>query len=166
MRVSPAPEGIRHYPFTRNWHKVRPHLTNPEFRAVLERDFNKYTFGRWGERFRPGQFPADFEGSDWMCERRGRPPAYWQFVKHGACHWLVNAYLKLAELSEPKRMWRILTAPTHNTVWDGGLTLFDMNLCAFQVPPQEAFALACGRELKPGKQLTVHLAEHWTKDKQ
>ena len=32
------------------------------------------------------------------------------------------------------------------------------------VPPQEAFALACGRELKLGKQLTVHLAQHYTKD--
>ena len=160
--MRPPPKGIRYYPFTRNWHRVRPHLTNPEFRAVLERDFNKFTFGRWGKPFGPGQFPFDFESCDWACERRGRRAAYWQFVKHAACHWLVNANLTLAELSEPKRAWRILTTQAHSTVWGGELTLFDMNFSALQVPPQEAFALACGRELKPGKQLTVHLAQSTT----
>ncbi len=156
--------GIRYYPFTRNWHRIRPHLTNPEFRAVLERDFNKFTFGRWGETFGPGQLPFEFESCAWACERRGRPPAYWQYVKHSACHWLVNANLKLAELAEPKRAWRILTSQAHSTVWDGDLTLFDMNFAALQVAPEEAFALAYGRELKPGKQLRVYLAEHYSKE--
>ena len=136
----------------------------PAFRAVLERDFNKFTFGRWRKTFGPGQFPDEFESCAWACERRGRPAAYWQFVKHSACHWLVNANLKLAELSEPKRAWRILSGEAHSTVWDGVSTLFDMNFSALQVPPQEAFALSCGRELQPGKQLTVHLAKHHTKD--
>ena len=151
------PEGLHYYPFSRKWHRIRPHLTNPEFRSVLERDFNKFTFGVWGKRFGPGQFPFDFETSDWPCERRRA--AYWQFVKTEACHWLVNANLKLAELSEPKRAWRILTTDAHSTVWDGFLTLFDMKYSALMVPPEEAFALACGHELKPGQQLTVDFAE-------
>ncbi len=87
-------------------------------------------------------------------------------VKAGASHWLVNANLKLAELSEPKRAWRILASDKHSTVWDGELTLFDMNFSAFRVPPEEAFALAWESELKPGKLLTVYFAEHYTKDKE
>lgn len=163
MSITP-PEGIRYYPFTRKWHRIRPHLTNPAFREILERDFNKYTYGLWRERFGVGQLPIEFEGCGWACERRGRPPAYWHFVKHAACHWLVNANLKLAELSEPKSAWRILTSQAHSTVWDGVSTLFDMNFSALQVPPAEAFALAFGRELKPGKQVRVCLAEHYTRD--
>jgi hypothetical protein len=158
------PKELRYYPFTRNWRRIRPHLMNLEFRTVLERDFNKFTFGRWGEPFGPGQFPSEFESCDWGCERRGRPPAYWQFVMHSACHWLVNANLMLAQLSEPKRTWRILTSKAHSTVWDGLSTLFDMNFWALQVPVEKAFALACGRELKPGKQLTVHMAQHYSED--
>jgi hypothetical protein len=158
------PKGIEYYPFTPKWHRLRPHLTNPDFRAVLERDFNKFTYGTWHERFGPGQFPFEFESCDWASERRGRTPGYWRFVKHGACHWLVNANLKLAELAEPARLWRILTSDEHSTVWDGEKTLFDMNFSALRIPPEEAFALACGRELKPGEQLKVHLAEHYTRD--
>ena len=82
-----------------------------------------------------------------------------------ACHWLVNANLKLAEFAEPNREWRILTSQTHSTVWDGELTLFDMNYCAFGEPPQHSFLDAYGRELKAGKQLKVGWAEHYTKDK-
>ncbi len=45
---------------------------------------------------------------DWGWDRRGRPPKYWDYVKHGACHWLVNFNLELANLAKPKRIWRIL----------------------------------------------------------
>jgi len=34
-----VPKHIQYYPFTRNWRRIRPHLDNPEFRNVLERDF-------------------------------------------------------------------------------------------------------------------------------
>lgn len=150
-----APEGIQYYPFTRKWRKVCPHLTDPVFRAVLERDFNKFTFGKWGEVFGPGQFPDDFETCAW---RSGRPAQYWQFVNHSACHWLVNANLKLAELSEPRRRWRILTSEIHSTVWDGELTLFDMAFSALSIPPEYAFEAAFQEELAPGEQLQIGFA--------
>ena len=149
-----APEGLQYYPFTRKWRTVRPHLTDPDFRAVLERDFNKFTFGKWGDLFGPGQFPADFETCAW---RSGRAH-YWQFVNHSACHWLVNANLKLAELSEPRRRWRILTSERHSTVWDGELTLFDMNFSALRIQPEYAFEFAYQEELAPGEQLQIRFA--------
>ena len=162
------PKGIEYYPFTNKWHRIRPHLTNPEFRAILERDFNKYTTGRWSQTFGPDQLPGDFDCGDWIPIQRAlrrRFPAYWSYVVLNACHWLVNANLKLAEFAEPNRQWRILTSQTHSTVWDGKLTLFDMNYCAFEERPQHSFLDAYGRELKPGKQLKVGWAEHYTKDR-
>lgn len=159
------PKGIHYYPFIRKWYRIRPHLNNPDFRSILESDFKKFTMGRWGEKFGPGDYPADFESCWWYPNRPGRWPAYWQFVKHAACHWLVNSNLKLAELSEPKRSWRILTSKWHSTVWDGELTLFDMNYSAFGVAPEDAFLDAYGRELKPGSQLIVGSAAHYIKEK-
>ena len=163
MSMTP-PEGIRYYPFTRNWHRIRPHIWDRDCRAGCERDFHKITFGRWRKRCGYGHLPCEFESCAWADERRGRPAAYWQFVKHSACQWLVNAHLKLAELSEPKRAWRILTSDAHSTVWDGASTLFDMNFAALRVPPHEAFALAYDRELEPGQQVKVYLAAHYSKE--
>ena len=158
------PKGIKYYPFTNKWHRIRPHLKNSEFRDILDRDFNMYTMGHWGETFGPGQFPGDFETCDMsvFAGQSRRLPPYFKLVKGHACHWLVNSYLKLAELAEPDRPWRILTSATHSTVWDGKTTLFDMIYCAFGEPPQHSFWDAYGRELKPGRQIKVYLAEHYT----
>jgi hypothetical protein len=75
---------------------------------------------------------------------------------------LAGQLLKLAELAEPTRKWRILMSETHSAVWDGELTMFDMIYCAFGEPPEHSFLDAYGRELKPGRQIKVYLAEHYT----
>jgi hypothetical protein len=114
----------------------------------LKDDFNKYTTGRWGQRFRRGDYPEDFEGCDWRWSVRGRHPRYFQYVKHGACHWLVNFNLTLAQLVEPKKEWRMVTSRIHSTVWDGEHTLFDLNgLALFKGGAPECFVLAA---LAPG----------------
>ena len=91
-------------------------------------------------------------------------PAFWQYTKHAACHWLVNFTLKLAERVEPERPWRILSSQDHSTVWDGGRLLFDFNFQAMGITPQECFRLTNENELEPGELLHVHLAEHWRRD--
>jgi hypothetical protein len=125
---------------------------------ILVRDFNKYTLGRWGECFTPGQFPRDFESCDWDYDHRGPEPRFWRYVKHGACHWLVNFNLRLAQLVEPERAWRILTSDRHSTVWDGDQTLFEFNYLAWGTAPDECFERANGTQLPPGQELTVYLA--------
>jgi len=151
VQKTPHPEidSIKFYPVVKNWsRKICPHLDNPTLQKVLVSDFNKYTTGRWGERFRLGQYPADFESCDWSCSVRGRHPRYFQYVKHGACHWLVNFNLTLAQLVEPKKEWRIVTSLIHSTVWDGEHTLFDLNgLALFKGGAPECFVLAA---LAPG----------------
>jgi hypothetical protein len=130
---------------------------------VLVRDFNKFTFGHWGRPFLAGMKPRDFESCDWPCDRRGRHPEYWAYVKHAACHWLVNHGLKLAERAEPKIPWRIVTSRAHSTVWSGEDLLFDFNFLALEVDPNEAWALARtkGRVLPIGKDYTCHFVGHF-----
>src|SRR6185437_980291 len=90
-------------------------------------------------------------------------PDYWQCVCYSACHWLVNFNLRLAQLVDPARPWRILTSRRHSTVWDGDKLLFEFNFQAFGIPPAECFELARrgGCELKVGERRLTSLAEHW-----
>lgn len=154
---------MKYYDLSRNWtKKIAPHLDDEELNDILVRDFNKFTFGRWRKRFIHGQYPRDFESCDWDWCHRGREPRFWRYVKHSACHWLVNFNLRLATLALPRRPWRILTSDRHSTVWDGMKTLFDFNFLAFGVPPQECIELASGgRQLPVGKLHRVYRPAYW-----
>lgn len=147
---------MRYYPVVKKWKKLKPLIANKVVQEVLVRDFNKYTIGRWGLEFKAGMIPFDFESCDWHCERRGKRPEFWNYVKHAACHWVVNFNLELAKLAEPNKQWRIITSNLHSTVWDGEETLFDFNFSALQVDPNEAFEMANKRQLKIGKQKIVY----------
>lgn len=156
---------MKYYNFIRNWtKKIEPHLRNEELNRILVTDLNKYTTGRWDKEFPPGKYPRDFESCDWGWDHRGKEPRYWKYVKHSACHWVVNFNLRLSMLSEPKQLWRIVTSQKHSTVWDGETTLFDMNFSALDVDPDEAWELANhrGRILKPGKMRRCGYPEHFS----
>jgi hypothetical protein len=118
---------MRYYDLKANWRKVKRHI--PAAEGVLVRDFNKYTFGRYGKEFTAGRFPAEFDLCDW--QPGGYWPAFWRYVCHGACHWLANFNLHLAMCVEPREPWRILTSQKHSTVWNGGDMLFEFNFQAF-----------------------------------
>jgi hypothetical protein len=157
---------MRYYDMSRHWtKKIMPHLGDRKLNEILVRDFDRFTYGRWGQRFGPGEFPHEYESCDWFLEHRGPQPRYWAYLKHAACHWLVNFGLRLAELAEPRRPWRILTSDLHSTVWDGDRTLFELNFLAFGIPPQECFDLANVKELPVGKYRQSSLAEHWKEEK-
>jgi hypothetical protein len=156
---------MHYYGLKRHWTRnIEPHLSDARLNQILCRDFGKYTYGRWRQRFKPGQFPPRLRVLRLGIDHRGREPRFWQYVKHSACHWLVNFNLRLAQLAEPGRPWRILTSDDHSTVWDGGQTLFDLNYLAFGIPADECFALANGEEYEPGRELKVHLAGHFSED--
>lgn len=157
---------MQYYDVQRHWRRIRAHLVNPVVADTLVRDFNKFTFGRWGHEFLPGMVPHEFESCDWWVDHRGRKPAYWQYVKHAACHWLVNFNLELAQASLPDRVWRIISSSDHSTVWDGDVTLFDPNFLALGVSPAECYRKARhkGQILKPGDHLAVHFADHYNVD--
>lgn len=152
---------MKYFDPKKNWPRIRPHLKAAE--PVLVRDFNKFTWGRWRQKFTAGKTPHEFESCDWWCDHRGRMPAYWQYVKHSACHWLVNHNLELAKLTLPKEPWRIITSELHSTVYNGRGLLFDLNYHALGVSATEAYQRARkhGEELALGEHLVVHYAEHW-----
>lgn len=149
---------IEYYPIVKKWNKIKKYINSPEVQEILVSDFNKFTYGKWGMEFKHGMKPIEFETCDWSWDKKGRKPAYWDYVKHSACHWVVNFNLKLAQLAEPKKEWRILTSQKHSTVWDGNCTLFDMNFLALGIDANDAFNLAKHKELKVGKKLTVYFA--------
>jgi hypothetical protein len=157
---------FKYYDLKKKWPKVKRHLNDKTLNDILVMDFNKYTFGRWGDKFTSGQYPTDFESCDWQLSHRGRRPAYWKYTKHAACHWLVNFTLRLAMLVEPDQEWRIITSQRHSTVWNGDDMLFDFNFQALGIAPNECFQSATlkRRELKPGKYFRVYFAAHYTQE--
>jgi hypothetical protein len=155
---------MEYYDLKRNWRRVRPHLADNKLTKILVRDFNKFTFGRWGRKFTYGHTPSEFDSSDWRCERRGRPPHFWRYTCSLACHWLVNFNLRLATLVMPDRRWRILNSAEHSTVCDGGDMIFEFNFQAFGIDPDECFAKSRHRELLPGQYLPTYPPPHWTAD--
>ena len=153
---------MRYYDLKRHWtRRIEPHLGDEKLNAVLVRDFNKFTVGNWGRRFSRGQFPRDFESCDWDWEHRGQQPRFWRYVRHSACHWLVNFNLRLAQLVDPGRSWRIVTSEKHSTVWDGKETLFEFNFLAFGIPADECFAMANVEHLRPGKEYRAGRPVPW-----
>ena len=152
---------MKYYDIPKHWTKrIDPHIES--VRCILTRDFNKFTWGRWRKKFTDQDVPHGFDSCDWRWRHKGRHPRYWDYVCHSACHWLVNFNLRLAQLVEPKREWRILTSQEHSTVWDGAETLFDFNFLALGVPADEAFQLANEKHLPVGKELKVYFAEHYS----
>jgi hypothetical protein len=158
----------RYYDLKANWRKVRRHLANPIVADTLVRDFNKFTYGRWEKPFKAGMLPYQFESCDWRCESPVARCAYTRYVKHAACHWLVNFSLELAQLVEPEREWRIIGSDDHSTVWDGDRLLFDFNFQALGITPNECFKAArhgpSSKLLKPGKHLRLYFADHYSHD--
>jgi hypothetical protein len=151
-----VPENIRYYDLKRNWtKKILPYLDDDQLNDILDQDFNKFTWGRWRMKFRRDEFPYEFETCYWEFGHRGPAPRFWMYVKHGACHWIVNFALRLATLVVPSRSWRIITSQTHSTVWDGQNLLFDFNYLAMGIPADECFESASDQELSPGEYLEV-----------
>ena len=57
---------MRYYDLKRNWtKKIVSRLSNETLNKILVEDFNKYTFGRWAQEFKLGEFPRDYETCLW-----------------------------------------------------------------------------------------------------
>lgn len=152
---------MKYYDLKKHWtKKIVPHLDDEKLNELLVTDFNKYTKGLWKRPFVKGQFPEDIESCDWRWDRKPPFPRYWKYVKHAACHWIVNFSLRLATLAEPDREWRIVSSQEHSTVWDGDKTLFDFNFQAMGISAAECWKAAIKENiiLKPGKYRKTYLA--------
>jgi hypothetical protein len=153
-----------------NWPAISPHLDDAEFNRILQRDFHRFTWGRWRKRFpdpaRP--LPGDWEGYNGHHGRYLGPTGeYQKYTLDLCCHWLVNSSLRLAQLVLPDRPWRIVYSRQNHTVFDGRDTLFDLEGLSLYGSADLAFEFAFGlfgRELAPGVYLPTKYAEHFQID--
>src|SRR6266446_428227 len=120
-----AIERAEYVPIQKYWRKLKPlfaqteHLWRPSlFEYMYQRSCeHKYPF-------RPPtceshHLPAHYDSCDWRFGHRGRMPAFWEYVCHSACHWLVDMNLYVAVRGFPDVPWRILSSQKHSTVWNG-----------------------------------------------
>lgn len=157
---------LKYFNLKKHWAKqVVPHLKDRELNELLVRDFNRFTWGTWRRKFKPGDLPEQIESCDWRFDHRRPWPKYWAYVKHSACHWIANFSLRLAMLVEPSKEWRIVTSDGHSTVWDGDDTLFDFNFQALGITPVDCLKIAWtkGEMLPVGKYLKTYCPEHYTR---
>src|SRR5207253_392237 len=92
------------------------HLWRPSLFEYMYQRSCKYKY-----RFRPPtreshHLPADYDSCDWRFRHRGRKPAFWDYVCHSACHWLVDMNFYVAVRGFPDLPWRILSSEKHSTV--------------------------------------------------
>jgi hypothetical protein len=161
--AGPLAGRVRYYDLKHHWTKrIVPHLEDRDLNRILVRELNKYRTGLYGKRFMPGMLPEDIDCCDWRCNHRAPHPRFWAYASYGTCHWIANFALRLANLSEPGRGWRILTSDVHTTVWDGDLTLFDFNYQAMGIPAMETFEAACRTELPVGAYKRTYRPPHWS----
>src|SRR5262249_450194 len=133
--------------------RVAPHLNDPELNRVLVLDLNRFTFGRYRQRFLPGMLPHDFETEVWDHDCHRQEPAFWKYVLMGAGHHIANFTLRLAQLVMPEKPWQILHSPEHSTVFDGDRLLLDFTYYALGASAAECFVDANKKQLTIGQYL-------------
>lgn len=164
---------IKYVPIVQHWRRLRPLFQSSEAERIWRLNMRDYAQQRAVENkykhiHRPSRIktPSDYDSCDWRFGRRGRPPEFWKYVCHSACHWLVDLHLHVASMAFPKWQWRIVTSggkPCHSTLWNGDIEspmLFDLNFLALEVTAKEAWQIASkGRFLKPGEVLRPYVFE-------
>ena len=156
---------FKYYDIQKNWRKLKPlyeqdsvlFLSYCEMEAHAEArltDFNKeneadgiaHRYSYEPKTFTKDLRPWDYESCDWMCyyDKPGRKPGYFQWVRHSACHWIVNAnYLVITEL-EPNHPWQIVESDFHSTCVDVSRGLmFDTNFLALGISAEECYQKTC-----------------------
>ena len=136
---------MHYYQVQLHWRKCKPILESPRARQIWTKSMIDFLRARGTRVTTIGSvaLPKDFDSADWRSHQGpGRKPAFWDYVCHGACHWLVNLNLYVAQQVAPTHDWRIVRSEQHSTVWDGWETIFDMNQLALGTLADECFKLA------------------------
>ncbi len=164
---------MQYFPIQKRWRRLRPIYEHDAVTATWYDDLCAYLCQKAEEYgFKPSYpkltselKPKDFDSVDWRSNRtkRGRRPAYWDYVVHSACHWVVSMHLHVAKIAYPKIPWRIVTSDKHSTVWDGDETLWDGNFMALGISADNAWELAAKQPdseiWAPGKMMLHEVPE-------
>src|SRR3954465_1903387 len=96
-----------YYPIQKRWSKIGPIFHSKECEKVWRSNMVEYLEQRASENgykyvARSFAFPSDCDSCDWRYNRKGKHPAYFNFVCHSACHWLVDMCLFVAMKVHPE----------------------------------------------------------------
>ena len=162
----PSSRRAKYFPIQQRWRKLKPIFESDKAHSIWWPNMLDYAVNRsiqngyeLNGRHLLNKLPRDFDSCDWRWGegRRGPQPAFWNYVCHSACHWMVDCCLYVAMTAYPDIPWRIISSSKHSTVWNGDFKnpiLFDVNFLALGVHASEAIHLACrGRVLKKGTYL-------------
>ena len=86
--------------------------------------------------------PEDINTAD-HCWNDNLKEEYWhKYVAFGACHWLVNPYLLLAEELFPASNWEIVVTDKHSAVIDReNKVIFDLTFAAYGIEPEKVLEM-------------------------
>jgi hypothetical protein len=157
----------RYYDLKEKWSKVSKFFRSEEARNIWHPCIEEFMERRAEESGFPhtpkpdARFPTEYESCDWRSSATGRQPAFWDYARHSACHWVADLALFVAKKVHPEVPWRLLYSQKHTTVPNGSVqdpVLFDINFQAMGVTASQALEIASkGREFKPGVYLKPYL---------
>lgn len=155
---------MEYYDIQKNWRKLKPHFQAEDLQVVWQEGLSRFEYIRaydnWKKGFRsdkpfemwkPSKFelPTTTESCDWRAMypertgKRGPQPAYFDYVRHGACHYMVDFYWHVANRALPEYDWIVVSSDTHSTVWAVGTDiLFDPQFLALGIDADEAWEMA------------------------
>lgn len=163
MKMKPS-----YYPITKQWKKLKPIYETPfviyqswlDMEVFQHERANEFEFPFKSRDFTRKHRPSNYDGRDWRWGKVGRPPAWWDWVCAGACHWVVNTNLTVIRRLEPEHPWQIVTSDKHSTVVDLERKMFyDTNWLACGVTAQECWKDTISHKsmelLEPGQLLEL-----------
>ena len=144
---------MKYFQIEHHWNELRSIYESDQATEIWYdkmQDFGKQKDEDYGikncrtEILRPELTPRDYDSVNWRyhLEDGKKEPEFWKYVCHGACHWLINLNLFVAQQYDRTKGWRIVSGKKHSTVWDGKDTLFDANFLALRVSADKAYELA------------------------
>ena len=87
--------------------------------------------------------PRHFDTTSWRYIQRGETcPKFWDFVCHGACHYMVELHLWVITQVKPEHDWRIIQSDLHATIWNGKDLIYDPRFEAMKISINECFNMA------------------------
>ena len=113
--------------------------------------------GQWARTEDPLWLPEDVDSCDWRWSAsQGRPPLFWQYVCHSACHWMVEANIQVAKQLFPDLDWIVVSGNLHSTVVAPEEKLcFDLQYVALQVSLKGGFEMLFGKDFNNFDEIVV-----------
>ena len=128
-----------YYPIREEWEQLYPYFKMDDVAEEFRSSMKHYSkvIGRSAEYDLPKHFDVSNERYTAMERQNSFTFGLWDYVCFGACHWLCNALLMIAQRYRPDNNWRIITCDYHTTVMDiDNKVFFDANYYSFEVPAQ------------------------------